>query len=139
MDETPALSSIAVHDDAKSESGFSRSSWRSVVTQQSWRSAASWRNLGSLRPDIEKRIRARLHPGDKSTEDHPVSQGSNSANIDASLRPDMVYVQQASCPAGALTVASEIGSQADAPISFGSINIPEDIVSTWRWNQKEWT
>ena len=41
----------------------------------------------------------------------------------------MIYVQRASCPAEALTVAPEIGSQADAPISFGSINIPEDIVN----------
>ena len=128
VDESPALSSFAVQDDTRSESGFSRSSWRSVVTQQSWRSAASWKNLGCMRPDIERRIRARLHPGDKSSEDHPVSQGSNSANIDASLRPDMVYVQRASCPAEALTVASGIGSQADAPIFVGSINIPEDIV-----------
>ena len=123
VDETPALSTFPVHDNARSESGFSRSSWRSVATQQSWRSAASWKNLGCMRPVIVRRIQARLHPVDKSTEEHPVPQGSC-----VSLKPDMVYVQRASCPAEALTVASEIGSQADAPISFGSINIPEDIV-----------
>ena len=65
-----------------------------------------------------------MHPDNKITEDRPVPQG-----MCASLKPDMVYVQRGSCPAEALTLASEISSQADAPISFGSLDIPGDIAN----------
>ena len=38
----------------------------------------------------------------------------------------MVYVQRGSCPAEALTFASAISSHADAPISFGTLDIPAE-------------
>ena len=66
-----------------------------------------------------------MPPVTQSTDERPVPQGPC-----ASLKPDMVYVQRGSCPAEALTLASEISSQADAPISFGSLDIPADIANT---------
>ena len=63
-----------------------------------------------------------MPPVTQSTDERPVPQGPC-----ASLKPDMVYVQRGSCPAEALTFDSEISSHADAPISFGSLDIPAEV------------
>ena len=65
-----------------------------------------------------------MPPVTQSTDERPVPQGPC-----ASLKPDMVYVQRGSCPAEALTLASEISSQADAPISVGSLVVPAHIAN----------
>ena len=63
-----------------------------------------------------------MFPVAQSADERPVPPG-----LCASLKPDMVYVQRGSCPAEALTFASEISSHADAPISFGSLDIPAEV------------
>ena len=88
VDENPEPSALAMQDDMRSESGVSRSSrasWKSVVTQQSWKSMTSWRLPGTSRLDIERRILERMPPIAQKADECPVPQG-----VCASVQPDMV-------------------------------------------------
>ena len=76
VDEAPELSALAL-EEAKSESGLSRSSrasWRSVITQQSWKSITSWRPSGAARMDILQKV-STLMPLAETTHERPVPIG----------------------------------------------------------------
>ena len=105
-------------DEAMSDSGMSRSSWRSVITNVSHMSWGSWKPSGYSR-------QAKLKYIAEAASDLPVPTGPMS-----SLGPATLYVQRDSCPPEALSMAAELSSKADLPIVFGSVDMANQIEPT---------